>query len=300
MISFVNAKLNLGLNVTARRPDGYHELETLFYPLGLYNGTVLNPEPFNDIIEIHLLENTREDEFSFTGNTINCPLDANLVVKAVRLFRAALSDKGEKIDETNNGIRLWLDKHIPDGAGLGGGSADASFTLTALNTLHNNPFSKNELIALAASLGADCPFFIENRPVLARGIGEIMTRVELDLFAYWALVVKPDIYISTREAFSGITPNMPEKSIEEIVKHPVEEWECRGLKNDFENHIFEIFPQLLYIKRALKEAGASYAAMSGSGSSIFGLFSSKPSQDIELALKKNFSEVCPSTFISKL
>lgn len=285
MIKFVNAKINLGLNVIKRRVDGYHELETLFYPVGLYNGTAENPEPFCDILEVTAIENpsglssslqyeTEGDFFHFYGRTIDCPLEKNLVWKALRAFR---QQNGMASGSSNLSDRFCISlyKHIPDGAGLGGGSADATFTLQALNELCGNPLSKDDLIHLAASLGADCPFFVENRPVLASGIGEIMTPFSLDLSGYWAVIVYPGIRISTKDAFSGINPHFPERPLSEILKFPVTDWEKEGLKNDFEDHIFEMFPVLPEIKRLLKESGADYAAMSGSGSSVFGIFPSK-------------------------
>lgn len=262
MIKFVNAKINLGLHITRKREDGYHELETLFYPVGLYNGTPENPEPFDDILEVHLCE-TGRDEFSFSGNAIDCPLEKNLVWKAARVFRDAIGYTG--------GVNIRLDKHIPDGAGLGGGSADASFTLLALNDLLNRPMSKSELVCLAAGLGADCPFFIENRPVLATGIGEAMTPFPLNLDGCWAVVVKPDIYISTREAFGCVSPRRPDHSIANILCLPVSHWQPL-LINDFEAPLFSMYPHLADVKKSLLENGAVYASMSGSGSSIYGIY----------------------------
>lgn len=266
MIKFVNAKLNLGLNVVAKRPDGYHELETLFYPVGLHNGTVKNPEPFCDILEICPVDSP-EDKFSFGGNPIDCPLENNLVFKAVKAFK--------NLTGIEDCFSIQLIKKIPDGAGLGGGSADATFTLCMLNEINGHPLGKEELIHVAKSLGADCPFFVENRPVIATGIGEKMTACDLDLRGCWAVMVKPDVYVSTREAFAGIKPEKPKKSIAEIIGLPVEKWEEAGLKNDFEPHIFKIHPELDAIKSALRKSGALYAAMSGSGSCIFGIFPDK-------------------------
>lgn len=276
MVVFVNAKINLGLNITRRREDGYHDLETLFYPVGIYGGTPCNPVKFNDILEIHLLGAGREDEFSFSGNFIDCPPERNLVVKAVKAFKEALLRKG-KSEVQDYAVSLSLEKHIPDGAGLGGGSADATFTLKALNKLLGFPFTQEELISIAANLGADCPFFVKNRPVIASGIGEIMIDASINLAGWWAVIVKPAIYISTKEAFAGISPHQPEKPISEIIKYPVGEWSKRGLRNDFEPQIFEKYPLLSDIKELFLKSGASYASMSGSGSSIFGLFKQYPS-----------------------
>ena len=295
LIHFVNAKLNLGLNIIRKRNDGYHELETVFYPVGLYNGTPENPEPFCDILEIVATDGD-SDRFTFTGNPIDCSHENNLVCKAASAFHEALK-------ETGSGkpcFDIRLEKHIPDGAGLGGGSADASFTLRVLNKLCGNPFDHRQLIGIAAVLGADCPFFIENRPVLASGIGEIMTPVGVNLEGYWAVIIKPDIYISTREAFSGIRPKLPENVLVEIIEHPVEEWKDRGLGNDFEPHIFQLYPRLGSIKESLYENGALYAAMSGSGSSLFGIF---PDRESALSAKldaSNSTDYQNLTFISKL
>lgn len=292
MIGFVNAKINIGLNITSRRQDGYHELETLFYPIGKYNGTPANPEPFCDVLEIHPREGVRKDEFIFSGNPIDCPLEKNLVYKAVKLWRSKISD--------GNAVRIFLDKHLPDGAGLGGGSADASFTLRLLNELAGLPFSKKDLISFSATLGADCPFFIENRPVAATGIGEIMRPVELDLSGKWVVIVKPDVYISTKEAFSGIKPLMPSRKISDIVRLPIEEWERAGLKNDFEPHIFKEYPELQNIKCELKASGALYESMSGSGSSIYGIFRDEESAHAAFKRFEKQKEARLQTYLIKL
>ena len=296
MVRFVNAKINLGLNIIRKRADGYHELETLFYPVGLYNGTPENPQPFNDILEVDLLADCGEVDFHFLGNPIDCPMEKNLVVRAARLFHSLFT---QRYGATRQ-IIVTLEKHIPDGAGLGGGSADASFTLMMLNELHGNPFAKEELIEMAASLGADCPFFIENRPVLATGIGEIMKPIEADLAGKWAVIAKPNIYVSTREAFSGITPRIPDKTISEIIRLPIEEWEAAGLKNDFERHIFALHPRLKEIKDELKARGALYAAMSGSGSSLFGIFSGKEEAETAYNNLKDKLDAADKIFICKL
>lgn len=268
MIAFINAKLNFGLNIIRRRDDGYHELETLFYPVGLYNGTPENPEPFCDILEITSVPEEVNDNFRFTGRLIDCPKEKNLVYRSVSLFRERMRENGKN----PGGFAIWLDKHIPDGAGLGGGSADASFTLKILNTLTGTPFTREELIEMASRLGADCPFFIENRPVYASGIGEVMTSAPVSLEGYWAVVIKPEISISTKEAFGGITPRIPKKSIREITSLPPEKWMEAGLSNDFEESVFPEYPQLRELKEMLLSMGAVYSAMSGSGSSIFGIF----------------------------
>lgn len=273
MIKFVNAKLNLGLNIVARRADGYHNLETLFYPVGVYNGTPRNPEPFCDILEITPSENT---EFIFTGRIVDCPLEKNLVYKAWRLFKENYPDLKE--------YAIRLEKHLPDGAGLGGGSADATFALRMLNELSESPFSDSQLADMALKLGADCPFFVSNSPCFAQGVGEVLTPSPLNLSGWWALLVKPDVSVSTKEAFAGVTPAIPERSLIEIAKLPVEEW--NGLMiNDFEASIFPNHDILPSIKESLLAMGAVYASMSGSGSTIFGLFKSR---EAALKAKENF------------
>lgn len=260
MIKFVNAKLNLGLNIVCRRPDGYHDLETLFYPVGLHNGLPLNPEPFCDILEITPSGDT---EFLFSGRRVDCPLEKNLVYKAWNIFKDNYPELGH--------FDIRLEKHLPDGAGLGGGSADATFVLRSLNELSGNPFSDERLAAMALALGADCPFFVYNKPCFAQGVGELLTPVSLDLSGWWCALVKPEVSVSTREAFAGVTPTVPKRSLLEIAELPLEEW--NGLMvNDFETSIFPNHPVLAQIKRHMLESGASYAAMSGSGSTIFGLF----------------------------
>lgn len=263
MITFINAKLNLGLNIVRRRPNGYHDLETLFYPVGKYNGTPENPEPFCDILEITPAEKT---EFRFTGRQVDCPLEKNLVYKAWKQFKEEYPTLRE--------YQVTLEKHLPDGAGLGGGSADASFVLRMLNELEGFPFSDEQLAAMALRLGADCPFFIYNRPCYAEGVGERIEPVDLDLSGWWCLLVKPEVSISTKEAFAGVKPKVSERSLREIAKLPVEEWQ-RIMVNDFEASLFPNHKILEDIKSELLRRGATYASMSGSGSTIFGLFENR-------------------------
>ncbi|MDE6143865.1 MAG: 4-(cytidine 5'-diphospho)-2-C-methyl-D-erythritol kinase, partial [Muribaculaceae bacterium] len=200
MIKFVNAKINLGLNIVRRREDGYHDLETVFYPVGIESGMPQQPEPFDDILEV-FIEKGKDTgcRFQFMGRRVDCEPEKNLVVKATTLFIKTYFDK-EGIDDRLGLVNVVLDKHLPDGAGLGGGSADASFTLMALNELMDFPFSESELTRMALRLGADCPFFIRNTPCFAEGIGEILHPVEIDLKGRWLLVVKPPVYVSTKDA----------------------------------------------------------------------------------------------------
>ncbi len=267
MIEFVNAKLNIGLSVVRRRSDGYHDLETLFYPVGRFNGTPENPTPFCDILEITVNHSGGGDDFQFLGRHIDCPPEKNLVVLAVNAFRGECVARDVAMPD----IKLTLEKHLPDGAGLGGGSADAAFTLNMLNRLTGRRLKKEALSGIALSLGADCPFFLENRPLFAGGVGERFEEVSLDLDGWWALIVKPEVYISTKEAFAGISPCAPRFDLRNLGKLPIEEWK-EYVVNDFEASIFPAHPELGAIKEKLYDCGAVYASMSGSGSSIYGLY----------------------------
>lgn len=281
MIKFVNAKLNLGLNIVRKREDGYHDLETVFYPVGKYNGTPENPEPFCDILEITPANKT---EFRFTGRKVDCPLEKNLVYKAWKLFKEMFPELGEYL--------IILEKHLPDGAGLGGGSADASAVLCMLNELSGNPFNKEELAAMALKLGADCPFFIYNTPCYAEGVGERLTPIDLDLSGWWCLLVKPDISISTKEAFAGVKPEKLSTSLKYIVELNVEEWQGK-MVNDFEASLFPNHIDLPVIHDILIVHGAEYVAMSGSGSTVFGLFRTKEeAQSVKECFEEHYTAIC--------
>lgn len=262
MLTFTNAKLNLGLNIVRRREDGYHDLSTIFFPVGTHSGCPDNPGGIADIIEI-TPSLTGEDKLNLSGNRVDCALEKNLVWKALQAFRTARPDL--------SAVEITLEKHVPDGAGMGGGSADASFTLRALNELVPNPLNFDELSALALRLGADCPFFILNRPAIGEGIGEILTPVDLSLRDYTAVILKPEEGISTAQAFSMITPAQPAYSPRELLQLSPEEWPGK-MVNDFETPMFAIHPELRKIKDYLYERGAAYASMTGSGSAFFGLF----------------------------
>lgn len=281
MIRFVNAKLNLGLNIVRKRPDGYHELETLFYPVGNYNGTPENPEPFCDILEITPAEKT---EFVFSGRPIDCPLEKNLVYKAWKVFKENYPELPE--------FRIHLEKHLPDGAGLGGGSADASAVFCMLNDLCGLPFDDDRLAAMALRLGADCPFFIYNRPCYAEGVGEVLEPVDVDLSGWWCLLVKPEISISTKEAFAGVTPGEPEYSLKETLMLPPDKWPGR-MVNHFEGSLFPNHTVLSDIKETLLSKGVVYASMSGSGSTVFGLFRRKEeAEEAKKAFGGHYVAVC--------
>mgnify|MGYP002622152580 FL=1 len=253
MIVFPCCKINLGLNVTERRPDGYHNLETIFYPI-----------PLADALEVVPLKKDTDIPYRLTqyGTVIDGPVEKNLVVKAYLMLKA---------DYDLPPVDMHLYKHIPSGAGLGGGSADAAYMLCLLNTLFNLQLSEEKLIDYASRLGADCAFFVHGRPTFATGIGNIFTPIDLDLKGWQIVIVKPDIFVSTPEAFRGITPHKPTLPLLDIVKQPVGTWR-QTMLNDFEDSIFPTHPRIAEIKEQLYKAGAVFAAMSGSGSSVFGLF----------------------------
>lgn len=250
MVAFPNAKINLGLNILRRRSDGYHDISTVMMPVG-----------WKDILEIVPAGDTTSS-LTVSGNHVDCPPEKNLVMKALRLMESCREVPASAI---------YLRKIIPDGAGLGGGSADAAFTLTTLNTLYSLGLSDGELEAMAAKLGADCPFFVGNRPMLCSGIGTEFTPVDVDLSGLRLLIVKPPVHVSTAEAYAGVSPRIPAESIAEIVGRPVAEWRGR-LVNDFETSVFARHPELAALKEYLYGLGAVYASMSGSGSSVYGLF----------------------------
>ena len=234
--------------MVSKRDDGYHNLETIFYPVKLADA----------------LELVDYDELQFTssGIEIDGNPENNLVVKAYKLLQ-----KDFKLPP----VKLHLHKIIPFGAGLGGGSADAAFTLKMLNNHFELKISSKKLQKYAAQIGADCPFFIENRPVFATGIGDQFQAVNLDLSEYEILIVKPDISVSTPKAFKNITPQKPSFNLKEIEKLPIEEWR-NFIKNDFEKSVFKLYPEIEKLKNTFYEMGAVYASMSGSGSAVFGVF----------------------------
>lgn len=254
MLTFPNAKINLGLNITEKRPDGYHNLETVFYPI-----------PIKDALEIVPASSANHKQkctLHLSGHALEGNTDDNLVTKAYRLL-----DKDFDLPP----IEAHLLKHIPSGAGLGGGSSDAAFMLKMLNELFDLKLSEDQLESYATRLGADCAFFIRNRPTFAQGIGNLFSPIRLSLAGYQLCLVKPNIFVSTREAFARIKPRPPQISPKDIIHLPVEEWK-EHLVNDFEDSVFPQFPRIGEIKDEMYRRGAIYAAMSGSGSSVYGLF----------------------------
>ena len=252
MIAFPNAKINIGLNVVSRRDDGYHNLETIFYPVKLA-----------DALE---LANSDTTELTISGMTIGGDINHNLVLKAFRLLEA---------DFSLPPVKFHLHKIIPFGAGLGGGSSDAAFALKLLNEYFQLQLSSERLTGYARKIGADCPFFIENRPVFATGIGDQFQPVHLNLDDFKILVVKPPFEVSTPEAYKNIIPAKPSFYLKEIENIPVEQWKD-FVVNDFEKTVFPLYPEIESIKKALYEMGAVYASMSGSGSAVFAIFRHLP------------------------
>lgn len=259
MIVFPNIKINIGLNIVEKRHDGYHNLETVFYPVGLC-----------DALEV-VSSDSGNDSFKCEGVNLNCANSDNLVVKAYNIL---------KTDYNLPNIDIELIKKIPSGAGLGGGSSDASFMLKTINKMFGLGLSVEQLKAYALKLGADCPFFIVNKPAFATGIGEILEEVNLSLKGYYILIVKPDIFISTKEAFAGVEPHKSTRDLKNDILLTVEDWKYY-IRNDFEKSIFPNHPELENIKSELYNIGAKYASMSGSGSALYGLFDFLPN-DIDI------------------
>jgi 4-diphosphocytidyl-2-C-methyl-D-erythritol kinase len=255
MLLFPNAKINIGLNIVNKRPDGYHNIETVFYPIGLC-----------DVLDVQVSESCSDYSFSASGIPIDGDPENNLIVKAFRLLRSQYQFPP---------IDISLSKQIPFGAGLGGGSSDAAFMLKAINQMFELKITRKKLEKIASLLGADCPVFIKNKPVFASGIGNEFTAIKLSLKGYFLLLVKPDIHVSTPEAYSLVVPEIPEISLFEMIQKPITEWK-HFIKNDFEKSVFSNHPEIKKIKNDLYKMGAMYASMSGSGSSVYGIFDFVP------------------------
>lgn len=252
MLGFSNAKINLGLNITEKRPDGYHNIESVFYPV-----------PWADVIEVLPAE-----DFSFTTSGLSIPGEAgqNLVMKAWQLLAPQ-----------ENKVKIHLHKILPMGAGIGGGSSNGAFALKLVNQVLHLGLSTEQLRGYAAQLGSDCPFFIENRPAFCYGRGTEREATPLSLKGKYLVMVNPGIHISTAEAYAGITPRKPEISVKEIVKKPVAEWKGR-LVNDFEAPLIRKYPLIGEIRDTLYAHGALYASMTGSGSTVYGIWEKETEQ----------------------
>jgi 4-diphosphocytidyl-2-C-methyl-D-erythritol kinase len=260
MIIFPIAKINLGLNVVERRPDGYHNLETVFFPVHL-----------KDALEVQVMDeafpSAHDCDLKVTNIDIEGDEQSNLVVKAYNLLKCDFPQIPR--------VHAHLYKAIPTQAGMGGGSSDCAAMLLLLNEMCGLGLSRQQLIGYAAKLGADCPIFVLNSPAYAEGIGERLQPIELSLKGYYLVVVRPNIPVPTKEAFSRIVPHKPAKNCLDVVRQPIETWR-EELVNDFEESVFALHPEIGAVKQQLYEMGAIYAAMSGSGSALFGIFKEKP------------------------
>ena len=253
MILFPNAKINLGLNVVSCRSDGFHNIETIFYPIGLADNLefIIAPDKKMNISNSGIIIDNNEN---------------NLCLKAYNLLK----------DKYNlPPVHIHLDKIIPVGAGLGGGSADAAFILKGLNEFFELGLSIDEMARYVSGIGSDCSFFIFNKPLFAEGKGDIFSDVEHVLKGLYIILVYPGIFVSTKEAYQGVNPSKPDCSLKELINMPVVQWK-EYIKNDFEMSVFKKYPVIREIKEKLYQNGALYASMSGSGSSVYGIFENKP------------------------
>ena len=271
MVIFPIAKINLGLNVVEKRPDGYHNLQTVFYPV-----------PIKDALEVQVMDEKFPSEYDCDLKVTNIAIDGdeqhNLVVRAYHLLKQDFPILPR--------IHAHLWKGIPTQAGMGGGSSDCAYMLLLLNQQFQLGLTDEQLIQYAAKLGADCAFFILSQPCYAEGIGEKLQPINLSLSGYHIAVVRPDIPVPTKEAFSRIHPHYPTQNCRDTVLQPVETWH-ETLVNDFEESVFTLHPEIGAIKQHLYDMGATYAAMSGSGSALFGLFKEQPD---------SLSQVFPNMF----
>jgi len=267
VIVFPNCKINLGLHIIRKRSDGFHDIETVFYPLGI-----------QDALEIIQTDEQKKNiQYSASGLPIEGKTEDNLCIKAYQLLKKDFPGLPA--------VKLHLHKTIPPGAGLGGGSADAAFTLKLVNQQFNLGLSTEKLLDYALQLGSDCPFFIINKPCLATGRGEFLESIRLDLRDYKFIIINPGIRVSTAWAFSKISPALSSTPVKEIIQQPIETWK-EELKNDFEEVVFFQHPEIKIIKDELYKAGAIYASMSGSGSTVYGIF--KKENEVNLSFPDNY------------
>lgn len=254
MIIFPNCKINLGLSVVSKRDDGYHNIETIFYPI-----------PFYDVLEVIINDQTpnQDVQLSTSGKIIQGEEEKNLCIKAYRLLKKDFPEIPA--------ISIHLHKNIPMGAGLGGGSADGAYMIRLLNEKFNLGLDSIKMKSYALQLGSDCPFFIDNKPSFAESRGEILQQVDLDLSRYGIALINPGIHVSTADAFRNISPSMPVHPYSEIKNTTLNQWK-NILSNDFEKTVFELHPTIRQIKENLYKAGATYASMTGTGSTVYGVF----------------------------
>lgn len=277
MICFPNAKINLGLLVTEKREDGFHNIETIFYPVGWKDALEVVVHDSTSTPRQHLgaalSVTVRTDKTSATnfnlhlsGLPVSGNVSDNLLYKAYELIQQS---------KWIPSLEVYLHKVLPMGAGLGGGSADAAFFINLLNEQFDLKFTENERMDIARQLGSDCAFFIKNKPVLAMHKGDVFTNLDLDLSHLYIVIIYPNIHSNTKEAYSLVKPNQPTHSLLEIIKQPIFTWK-KELVNDFERSIFSLYPIVEKTKQDLYDCGALYASMSGSGSAVFGLFEKEP------------------------
>ncbi|RYY40521.1 MAG: 4-(cytidine 5'-diphospho)-2-C-methyl-D-erythritol kinase [Chitinophagaceae bacterium] len=252
MLLFPNCKINLGLQIRRKRSDGFHDLETVFYPVAV-----------QDALEATQREGKGELQFTSSGNTVTRIPEQNICVKAYRLLQERFPDLPS--------VQMHLHKVIPSGAGLGGGSADGAYALLLLNQKMGLGLSTGDLAEMALQLGSDCPFFIYNTPSFAGGRGELLEPIPVDLSGHQLLLVHPGIHVPTAEAFRHVAPNDDRPSVKELIALPVAQWQA-SLQNDFESPVFRAYPRIAALKERIRSLGAIYTAMSGSGSSLFGIF----------------------------
>ncbi|HPQ09586.1 MAG TPA: 4-(cytidine 5'-diphospho)-2-C-methyl-D-erythritol kinase [Bacteroidia bacterium] len=275
MIVFSNSKINLGLWVLNKRTDGYHNISTIFYPIN-----------WKDILEI-IIDDSSSNQIIIKnyGLSLDIPVQQNIIYKAYQL----LLEKFKKLPAVN----VHLFKNVPFGAGLGAGSANATFFIKALNDLFKLNLSKEELNNLVVKLGSDCAFFLENKPVIAKEKGDKFQPISVNLNDYYILIIFPNINVSTAEAYKNIIPKMRSEKLEDIIQMPISEWK-NYLENDFEKVVFKSYPLIAEIKNELYKQGAIYASMSGSGSAVYGFFSEKP----KLNDFKNFQYFLNTPYLS--
>jgi len=260
MICFPNAKINIGLRVTGKRPDGYHNIESILYPIGL-----------TDILEVSEQEKVSGKGISLdtTGIKMDTPLKENLVFRTAELLRKEYSIPP---------LSIHLHKLIPIGSGLGGGSSDTAFLLRLLNKKFNIGITEEKLFSIASGLGSDCPFFLNNTSAFISGRGEEIQQMHLNLNRLYLVVVYPDIHIDTSFAYSQITPSKPGLSLQKLIKYPINQWK-ENIINDFEKPVFSKYPNIRKIKEKLYRMGAIYSSLTGSGSAVYGLFDKETETD---------------------
>ena len=251
MLSLPCAKINIGLNVTGKRPDGYHNLETVFYPI-----------PLTDVLEIKELHGNEKEDIQIIG----MPKGEDPLHNLVYLVYSDL-----RREYNLPRLSIYLYKKIPIGAGLGGGSSDAAEMMKAMNEMFCLGMKEDEMERRISRYGADCAFFIRKKPVFAEGIGDVFSNISVRLSGKFFLLVKPSISVSTREAYSGISPETPDYDLRKCVEGDITNWHST-IRNDFETTVFKLYPELKAIKQTIYDMGAIYASMSGSGSAIYGIF----------------------------